>query len=357
VDEDVDVAVARFRRDGSPDLHFGTEGRVRLDLGGQDYAFDLTLAPDDSILLAGRRTTSASELAFVLWLSPSGTPRASFGGEGWVTVDYGKPLQAATALALTPDGDVVIGGYTSNGSASRMAFARLHPDGSLDRSFDGDGRLAVNLSQGAEQVEDLLVAESGKVLAAGTADAGLLPSSSVLRLLAAGGLDPSFGKDGVRYVDFAAGADAAYALTQRRDGRLLVVGSADDGGRGSWGIARLTPAGTLDATFGTDGIVLLRFSPTAAEQAFAVMAAGEKIVVAGRIHTKAGGDDLGVIRLRAAGGLDAGFGGGDGKVAIDIDGARDWATGLARMADGRIVVGGTGFRDRTFRLVAARLRV
>lgn len=357
LDGEADVAVARFKPDGTPDPSFGAGGRVRIDLGGQDYAFDLALADDDAIVVAGRRSTVANELAFVLWLDPGGAPLTAFGGTGWVTVTYGKAIQAATAVALTPGGRVVIGGYTSNGITSRTAFARLSSTGALDPGFDADGRFVVNLVPGPEQVEDLVIQDNGRIVAAGTADKGLLPRASVVRVLASGGLDTSFGKNGLAVIDFGPGADVAYAIAQRGDGSFAVAGAADDGGRGSWGVARLKPSGTLDGTFGTFGVVVLRFSPTAVEQAYAVMVTGTKLVVAGRIHTKAGDDDLGVVRLRAAGGLDPTFGGGDGKVTIDVNGGRDWATGLAHMADGRIVVGGTGTRDGTFRLLAARLRV
>lgn len=357
LDGEVDVAIARFRRDGTFDPTFGADGRVRLDLGGQDYVFDLALAADDGIALAGRRTTRTEDVAVVVRLDPAGDPHTGFGGTGVVAVDYGKPFQAATAVAFTPTGRLVIGGYTSNGTTSRTAFARLTDAGALDASFHDDGRFVVNLSPGAEQAEDLLVLDSGRIVAAANADRGLLPRAVVVRVLGKGGLDPAFGKGGVAVVDFAPGADAAFALARRTDGALLVAGTADDEGRGSWAVARLRANGTLDGTFGTGGRVLLRFSPTAAEQAFAVSPSGDKVVLAGRIRTKTGGDDLGVVRLRASGMPDPAFGSGDGKVAIDVDGGSDWATGLDRTEDGRLVVGGTARRDTTFRLTVARLRV
>jgi uncharacterized delta-60 repeat protein len=356
VDGEVDVAVVRFTREGELDPRFGGgDGRVRLDLGASDFALDLALASDDGLVIAGRETSGTGDLAFVVRLGPAGVPLATFGGgDGIVTVGFGKPFQSAAAVAFTPAGRIVIGGYVSGGTTSRTALARLLPGGALDTSFHHDGRFTANLSKGAEQVHDLLVLPDGRIVAAGYVERGLLPRIAVVRIRGTGGLDPSFGDEGLTTIDPGPGADIGLAIARRHDGSFAVAGAADDDGHGSWAVVRLRPEGHRDAGFGDGGIVLLRFT-SAAEEAAGILAAGPKLVVVGRIHAAATGADIGVVRLRSDGARDGSFGGGNGAVRIDLDGRADWAAGVATMPDGRIVVAGTGTRDGSVRLVAARL--
>jgi len=92
----------------------------------------------------------------VLRLGPGGEPVAAFGGDGLATVNFGQQ-ETANAVSFAPSGAIDIGGYVSNGSTMRSALARLRPNGTLDPAFGGDGRQILDLSAGAEQVNELVV--------------------------------------------------------------------------------------------------------------------------------------------------------------------------------------------------------
>jgi uncharacterized delta-60 repeat protein len=351
----VDVAVARLLPGGAPDTTFGHDGRVRVDLGGADYAFDVAVLPDDGLAIAGQRTTSHGTKGFVLRLGRRGLPWAAFGGgDGTVFVGFGKPYQALNSIAISARGRIVVGGYTSNGSATRSALARLLPGGHFDAGFSGNGRLTLDVSPGAEQINDLVPGGDGRILAAGYAEAGLQPRFLVLRVLRRGTLDRGFGTDhGVTLTDLGAGADVANAVTLQPDGRIVVAGGAAAGRLGDWGIARYRVGGRLDPSFGRHGIRLVRGNDQP-EQAEDVAAWGRRLVVAGILDGPSGGADIGVVRLRAGGALDGSFG-GDGRIRLDLAGGADEATGVAVPSNGRVVVGGTGEWSGTFRMVVLRL--
>jgi uncharacterized delta-60 repeat protein len=353
--DDADVAVARFLPDGSLDAAFSDDGRVRIDLGGDDFALDVAVLDSGAVAIAGRTMTPMTDVGFLLRLGASGAPTASFGGgDGLVRINYGRRSQSANALAVTLQGRFVVGGFASNGTTTVTALARLLSDGRFDHSFAGTGKRTVELSDGAEQINDLLVLAGGAVLTAGEAEGAVDPRFALARFGADGSLDRTFGTShGVTRTDVSPGADIANAMTLRADGTIVLVGRAGNGGAYDWGLARYTAGGLPDPGFGGDGSVVLHFT-AAIEEAIGVVRSGARILVVGRIRGSTS-DDLAVARVRRTGSLDSTFGGGDGLVLVDADGGADTAVDVALRSDGKIVVAGTATRGGTARFLAVRL--
>jgi uncharacterized delta-60 repeat protein len=353
----VDVAIARFLPDGRRDPAFGGgDGRVRIDLGGADYAFDLVVLPDGAVGITGVSLRDGlPDRPFVVRVGPRGAPSKTFGGDGIVFVDFERPSQATNAIAATPRGRFVVGGFVSNGTTTRIALARLVLNGRLDRGFSGDGRAMLDLSDGSEAIHDLLLLPNGRIVVAGEADVGIQPRFLLARLQPDGSLDTGFGMaNGRTLTDVAPGADVALALTRDRDGAYVLAGRAANEGRHDWAVARYGIRGRPDDTFSGDGSLVIRFS-AAAEGAEGVVAQGRRIVVVGRIR-RAGTFDLAVARLKYGGALDPTFGGGDGIAVIDVSGGTDAGRDVALLANGRIVAVGETWVDRTPRFLAVRLR-
>lgn len=347
--EEVDVAVARFLRNGSLDPAFGDgDGRVRLDLGGTDHAFDVALVPGGGMVIAGARTTPDADVAFVVRLGGRGRPLPSFGRDGLRIVDFGRRYQAAEAISITADGNYVIGGWISNGTASRSAFARLLPDGAVDRAFSGDGRVAFNLSPGAEQMRDVLVLPNGKILGAGEAEVGTRARFALVRVLPDGSLDVDFGRGpGRTLTDLGPGADSASALARRADGRIVLAGASGD----DWGVARYFGGGMPDGSFGAAGEVVLAFtdSPEAAKD---VIATGLRTLLVGTSRG-ASSLDLVIVRLKDSGLLDGTFGDG-GVASIDVSGTTDAGSAGALAPGRRLAVVGETWVDGLPRMLTGR---
>ncbi len=346
----VDVAVARFEPDGSPDTSFGAHGHRRYDLGGADFAFDTAVIPNGGIVVAGR-TSKAHDRMFVLRLRPDGTRQPAFGRHGVKLIDFGKPQQSANTVALTSHGRIVVGGYTSNGVGARSALARLSPLGTTDRGFGGDGKVSFDVGSGAEQINDLRALDGGAIVAAGDAENGQNPRFSVLKVRSDGRLDTTFGTghDGTSTFDLARGADVANALTIAGDGDYLLAGYA--GVAADPAVLAVTPHGLLDGHYGQHGHVVIRLAKAFEEAADIVHDGGTAILV-GRIRGTH--DDIGVIRLKAGGALDTSFS-GDGILRIDVAGSTDAAADGLLQPNGKLVVGGQSWRDGAPRFVLARL--
>src|SRR5690606_8474501 len=123
----------------------------------------------------------------------------------------GNNADRVNAVAALPDGSVVLAGAAGSPSGDLVAIAKLDPDGNLDPSFDGDGRLAtffndVSPEQSAQRV---VIQDDGKILVSGTASLfGGESDCGLIRVRADGSLDPVFGLDGKVSLDGGADGDA-----------------------------------------------------------------------------------------------------------------------------------------------------
>jgi uncharacterized delta-60 repeat protein len=215
-----------------------------------------------------------------------------------------------------------------------------HP-GDLDTTFSGDGRRVIDFG-GTDAARVVLVQPNGRIVVAG----GGTPSGSfcVARLRRAGSLDMTFGTGGKRVVDLGGTDEVVYGAALQPDGRLVLVGGSD----ALAAVARLNANGSLNSTFSGNG--KKRFSWGAFSRASAVLVLPNgKLVVAGFSGPEGG--NVQVARLSAAGALDVGFGTG-GIAGIDF-GGDDFGLALARQADGRLVVAG---RSSAAGAVVTRLR-
>src|SRR5436309_5767240 len=143
-----DFALARYNADGSVDLTFGSGGRVVTDFGGDDTAFALAVQPDGKIVVAGV-SNGAGTMDFALARYESdGTLDATFGSGGRVVTDLGGNggNDEAFALVVQPDGRLVAAGAsTAAGSLDfDFALARYNTDGTLDATFRNSGQVVTD---------------------------------------------------------------------------------------------------------------------------------------------------------------------------------------------------------------------
>jgi uncharacterized delta-60 repeat protein len=149
---------------------------------------------------------------------PDGTSDLAFDGDGIVTTDiFGKGDQA-NAVAVQPDGKIVVAGFATHatGIDSDFALARYNPDGTLDTSFDGDGIVTTDLGTQSDDARALVIQPDGRIVVAGTAGEDI----ALARYMPEGKLDTSFGNGGTKitnlgFEDVATGV----ALTPRRQDR------------------------------------------------------------------------------------------------------------------------------------------
>ena len=230
-------AVTRLHRNGSLDGSFGSAGK-ELIRGANGSLADVALQPDGKIVLVG--TMSADILA--IRLNQDGSWDRPFPGRA----GFPESDETATAVAVRPDGKIVVAG-TAAGRG--ILVARLNANGTLDTSF-GDaatpGHTYVGRSASDDTTALALQPDGQIVVAALTPGPGGLPDFLIERL-------PADGRAGTgrfrRTIDFGA-YDSPRALSLQPDGKIVVAGYSS---AGSTPIARLTADGSLDDSFGDGG--------------------------------------------------------------------------------------------------------
>jgi uncharacterized delta-60 repeat protein len=305
-------------------------------------AQDLAVQPDGKIVAVGRFLGDFAVGRF----NSDGSLDTSFDGDGTVTTYLGAVSDEAHSVALQSDGKIVAAGE----SGVEMALARYHPDGSLDTSFGTGGLVVTEIGAPNGQINGVAVQPDGKIVAAGGTDATTHGASdfAILRFNPDGSLDTTFGGDGIVITDVG-GGEMFKALRLQSDGKMVAAGMAG----GDFGVARYNSDGSLDASFSGDGVATADFGHYADyAQALALQTDG-KIVAAGQFPTSDmySTNDFALARFNPDGSLDTTFD-GDGKVTTNS--AFDRAMGVLVQPDGKIVTAGWAFDGSTGDFALAR---
>jgi uncharacterized delta-60 repeat protein len=338
-----DFGLVRLNWDGSLDYSFSGDGLQTIDFGSHsdDWGHGIALQPDGKILVVGAADTDGG--AALSRLLPNGELDPSFSGDGRRTIRFARrSVGNARAVAIQQDGRIVVAGESFDRAGNlKPTLARFRRDGSLDKSFSGDGRLTMTGHQSG--IDKLTSASAGGVViqhdgAITTAVEGLFdrrqPTLDVAQFTPKGKPDHRFSGDGRRTLGrVLSGYSGDPALAAGRHGRILVAGYLD---RRRSVIFRLTRKGARDDHFSRDGrqTIALGVANDVALQG------RRKIVLVGKHR-----DGFGVARLRQNGALDHSFS-GDGRKRIRFGSRRSEAFGVATHA-GAIVVAGNAHGNST----------
>jgi uncharacterized delta-60 repeat protein len=347
-----DFALARYLPNGALDPSFGSYGSVHTDFegGSLDEAYVLALRPDGKIVVAGYSELSDRSVFALARYLPNGALDSGFGSHGTVHTDFGSGNAAfVLGLAVQPDGKIAVAGMSTASGSQDFALARYLPNGTLDATFNGDGTVLTDFGSGSRDwAYALALQPDGKIVVAGVSNASGNDDFALARYLPNGTLDATFSGDGKVTTSFGSGgAGIAYALALQPDGKIVVAGGAY--GSPDMALARYLPNGTLDTTFNGDGKVITSFGSGSSALALALaLQPNGKIVVAGFSD-----GDMALARYLPNGTLDTTFN-GDGKVTTAI-GSSGIANALAiQPRDGRLVAAGSSIASGSQDFALAR---
>jgi uncharacterized delta-60 repeat protein len=347
-----DFALARYNTDGSLDTTFDGDGKVTTDFaGGFDAAFGVAIQGDGKIVAAGVAVVSGTGDFALARYNTDGSLDTSFDGDGKVTTAFGSSTDEAFAVAIQGDGKIVAAGGAVLFGGTDFALARYNTDGSLDTGFDGDGKVTTDFAGITTEARAVAIQGDGKIVAAGTAfiSGG---DFALARYNTDGSLDITFDGDGKVTTDFAGSTDQAFGVAIQGDGKIVAAGCVSCSGSDDFALARYNTDGSLDITFDGDGRVTTDFAGSTDQARAVAIQVNGKIVAAG-IALVSGTFDFALARYNTDGSLDATFS-ADGKVTTDFAGSNDEAFAVAIQANGRIVAAGRAFTGSTFDFALAR---
>jgi len=347
-----DFALLRLMPDGTPDASFGNGGRVTTNFPNlAAVASSVVVQPDGKILVAGGAFPDFTFLGDIVLARymPDGSPDAGFGTGGIVVTSFPGQGSYAFALALQPDGRIVVAGTdfvafsTGESSNTDFALARYLSNGTLDPSFGSGGRVVTDFGARNDDAFAILVQPDGRLVAVGSAiQPGQVQDFAAARYLANGTLDGSFGTGGKVMTDFgAAGFDQARSAVLQPDGKIVAAGFAISNGglTQPFALARWDGNGVLDPGFDGDGLQKVDFSSFMQAAYKVLLQPDGKILAVGFADTESSDSDFLVARLKSDGSLDASFD-GDGKVRTSFGNLNGGAKGAVLQPDGRLVAAG-----------------
>ncbi len=279
-------------------------------------------------------------------LMPNGTIDSSFGINGTVIIKvggYGSYSQSAKDVILQQDGKILItGSYIADAQFKIDVYvARYNPDGSLDESFGESGKAIV---PGGVTSETIVLQRDGKIVIGGSDETGGRNQRGrffLSRLKVNGDLDSSFDENGLVFTDFDKDGEYIYEIVLQQDGKIVAAGSA---GQPGWegvipymAVARYNTDGSLDQSFGEGGKASIKFNAYSQANAVALQQNGKIVITGYKSYTDG---NYVIARLLENGTLDPAFG-NNGITITDIGTTADQAKDIDIQRDGRIIVGGS----------------
>lgn len=330
---------------GELDENFGTMGYVLTDHVasiGEVYN-DLVVLSNDKILMVGYVNDAANTDLLIARYEKDGSLDATFGAGGKVIIDMtiGADEQATAAVELF-DGKILVTGGVDNGTIDAFIL-RLNEDGSIDNSFGTGGTGHTYLNAGANLLafgSDVEVDGSNTIYVAATVANSLGDYDfAVFKLTQGGGVDASFGNSGVALVDNGGATDFVFNMdVSSATGKILMTGYTEDASIQGF-VTRLNSNGSLDLTFNASGGYIYDGTPDDNILYDACFVAGDQILAVGSAGT---GDNLDgiILRLSDDGTLDNTFG-TNGVVISDIGSANGVFLRRVQVSEhGKIFAGG-----------------
>jgi uncharacterized delta-60 repeat protein len=312
--------LARYLANGAFDASFAGGGYITFPWPARAIA----IRPgDDRIVIGGYSLTGANvpSMTFARFLA-DGTADSSFGTAGRAVIAPETVDEQVNAIFLMDDGRIVGGGFRFTGTDTDSILVRLTATGALDTTFAGTGKKVVAMSEDGNEINAVLVQGDGKVVGAGM---GIGPPLqriiAVTRLNADGTPDATFGNQGVATATFGSRSARGHALFMQGASKLVVGGAVGNGADDDFALARFNANGTLDASFGTGGIVTTDFGGVDRIHAFQPFADGT-FLAAGQI-----GAAYGVAAYEQNGLLNTTYGSG-GRFTVALNGPDDHANAI-----------------------------
>ena len=297
-------------------------------------AAQVALIPsNENPIIAGSTTITNTNYAFIArYLSSNGVLDTSFANNGIALVKTGTGA-TTKALAIQPSNEkIVTGGSALIDGLHRFCLIRYNTDGTLDNTFGTNGITTTTINDGCD-INALALQSDEKIVVAGFSVNNGKPYITLARYTTAGILDKTFGTNGVVTTDIGF-QSFALNIALQTNGKIIVVGK---GNSTNFTTIRYNSDGTLDGTFGTNGIVQTSFSHPVFPSSLAIQSDG-KIITAGLAT-----ETVQLVRYNTDGTVDTTYG-NNGIVAL-LDHKGMGSPSITLQNNGEVVVAGASSQE------------
>lgn len=286
-----EFVIARYNHDGTLDTTFNTTGIATKLIGTGAVAYNVVVDASGKYIIVGVSIIGGAPIVTVARYNTDGTIDSTFGSSGIATKRIFSSA-GAYDVALQSSGKIVTAGFTVNSGMREFALIRFNTDGSVDTTFNGSGTIATAIGADASAYS-LAIQANDRIIAAGVSN----NQFALARYTINGSLDSAFGSGGIVTTMIGGNAQINDVILQS-NGKIIAVGFSNN----QFALARYNTNGTLDATFGTAGIVTTGIGTTALANSVTLQNNGQ-IIVAGTCDTGAV-----IVRYNIDGSIDTSFG-------------------------------------------------
>ena len=337
-----EFAIARYNTNGSLDNTFGIDGKITTSFGSQAEAFCMAIQSDGKIVAAGYMYNDSTWEFAVARYNVDGSLDSTFDGDGKLTTAISTVDDEINAIAIQSDGKIIVAGYSNasgdiNAYEPDLAVVRYNTDGSLDSTFNGNGILITSLGF-YDVAYSVAIQTNGKIVLAGTHANGSNYEFLVVRYNIDGSLDNTFNGDGIITTPISSSYDVIHSIAIQNDGKIVASGVSGNGSTYDFSLARYNTDGSLDSTFNDDGKLITAIGTSLDVPTSIVIGSDGKIVVAAGVTDYNNNRDIALVSYNSNGSSDNSFG-LNGKIITAIDG--NDITYAIKLTDSRIYVSGT----------------
>lgn len=300
-----DMLLIQLNVDGSPDNSFGTNGVVVQKVSPvvsfyEDHAYAVALQQDGKIVVAGKSHDLDYRYSpVVVRFTENGQLDSTFGTDGVARINVAQTENDFDGVIVQPDGKILAVGHIANSFLSfAMLAVRFMPDGTLDQSFNSDGILNWSYSGVDDEGFDVVMtADNHYIIVGFTTTVTFNYSMLMIKLDQQGDFVQGFGTNGVVTADMGT-YDVATKVIIQPDNKILVGGGSGEAPPmdSDFAFWRYNPDGSLDPTFGTDGLSKIQFAGFYDESLSMAVQSDGKIVAVGKARNEMN-HDFAMIRL------------------------------------------------------------
>lgn len=301
-----DFSVIRFNIDGTVDNSFGNNGRVSFAFGNSlDRAYSVKVQGNGKILVAGCSNVNAGNVFSLARLNSDGTFDENFGQNGLVMTEFVNVNYAGPArIALQANEKIILAGSarTDTTIIGNFALVRYNIDGSLDSTFGNAGKIATSLGNNVE-LFSMVVQADDKIVICGLSNN--YNDFVLIRYNSEGSMDSTFGNAGVVLTPMQSCEYPSIAI--RSDGKIFLSGTTYYMHKNTFVLIRYNTDGSIDSSFGDSGKVLTNVGMDNDYSSKIVLQSDNKIIVTGYFVAQAV-TNIAIIRYIESGTLDNSFG-------------------------------------------------
>lgn len=319
---------------GLLDTLFGSSGLTTTPVSKQDNLRAIAINSSDKTIITGTTQTTAPTIFLAQYTLLGTLDILSFnsGGSmpGTQTLLVGSRSEA-NDIALDASNKILVAGFAIQ-SQTNILLARYTTTGVLDTAAfnNPNGYVTYSVGDGAG-VTSVGVQSTGTIIVGGSSVINRTPNFMVARFTSSGSIDTTFGTNGVTLTQVGE-INIINAMAIQSNDKIVVIGTADN----NLTIVRYNANGSIDTGFGTSGVFQPNIDPSVIGYDVALDSSGNIVIAASIVQSNI--LQSMVIRLTSSGALDTTFNSIGYVITSIIYGSEYFAVTV--QSDNKIVVSG-----------------